>query len=61
MINYPPLMLLFPSEVDSFWPGLFAKALEGQNVASLISNIGSGAGAAPAAAAPAAAAPAGKT
>uniref|UniRef100_A0AC35TRY2 60S acidic ribosomal protein P1 n=1 Tax=Rhabditophanes sp. KR3021 TaxID=114890 RepID=A0AC35TRY2_9BILA len=43
--------------VEPFWPGLFAKALEGVNVADLISNIGSGAGSAgPAAAAPAAAA-----
>jgi large subunit ribosomal protein LP1 len=45
-------------EVEPFWPSLFAKALEGQNVGALIANIGSGAGAAPAAgaAAPAAAA-----
>ncbi|CAL1674994.1 unnamed protein product [Lasius platythorax] len=45
--------------VDSYWPGLFAKALEGVNVKELITNIGSGVGAAPAGAgAPAAAAPA---
>ncbi|EFN72683.1 60S acidic ribosomal protein P1 [Camponotus floridanus] len=45
--------------VDSYWPGLFAKALEGINVKELITNIGSGVGAAPAGAgAPAAAAPA---
>lgn len=49
-------------EVEPYWPGLFAKALEGVNPKDLITNIGSGvgsAGAAPAAAAgPAAAAPA---
>ncbi|XP_073822339.1 ribosomal protein LP1 [Musca autumnalis] len=38
-------------EVEPYWPGLFAKALEGVNVKDLITNIGSGAGAAPAAAA----------
>ena len=47
-------------EVEPFWPGLYAKALEGVDVKSLISNISSGVGsagaAAPAAAAPAAAA-----
>lgn len=32
--------------VDSYWPGLFAKALEGINVKELITNIGSGVGAA---------------
>ncbi|BFF95635.1 60S acidic ribosomal protein P1 [Drosophila madeirensis] len=44
-------------EVEPYWPGLFAKALEGVNVKDLITNIGSGVGAAPAggAAAPAAA------
>jgi len=47
-------------EVEPYWPGLFAKALEGLNVKELISNVGAGAGAAPAAAAPAAAAPAAK-
>ena len=36
-------------EVEPYWPGLFAKALEGINVKDLITNIGSGAGAAPAA------------
>ncbi|XP_063700041.1 large ribosomal subunit protein P1 [Culicoides brevitarsis] len=44
-------------DVEPYWPGLFAKALEGCNVKELITNIGSGVGAAaPAAAAPAAAA-----
>jgi large subunit ribosomal protein LP1 len=44
-------------EVEPYWPGLFAKALESCNVKELITNIGSGVGAAPAAtAAPAAAA-----
>jgi large subunit ribosomal protein LP1 len=44
-------------EVESYWPGLFAKALESVDVKTLITNVGSGAGAAPAAggAAPAAA------
>jgi 60s Acidic ribosomal protein len=37
-------------EVEPYWPGLFAKALEGVNVKELITNVGSGAGAAPAAA-----------
>jgi len=43
-------------EVEPYWPGLFAKALEGVDIKELITNIGSGAGAAPAAggAAPAA-------
>lgn len=43
-------------DVEPYWPGLFAKALEGVNVKDLITNIGSGVGAAPAggAAAPAA-------
>ncbi|XP_011706287.1 PREDICTED: 60S acidic ribosomal protein P1 [Wasmannia auropunctata] len=44
--------------VESYWPGLFAKSLEGINVKELITNIGSGVGAAPVGAAPAAAAPA---
>ena len=44
-------------DVESYWPGLFAKALEGVNVKELITNIGSGVGAAPAAGAPTAAAP----
>ncbi|KAJ8733793.1 hypothetical protein PYW07_014344 [Mythimna separata] len=44
-------------DVEPYWPGLFAKALEGINVRDLITNIGSGVGAAPSAgAAPAAAA-----
>ena len=39
--------------VEPFWPGLFAKALEGRNIGDLITNVGSApaAGAAPAAAA----------
>lgn len=43
-------------EVESYWPGLFAKALEGVDLKQLISNVGSGVGAAPAAAAAAPAA-----
>lgn len=45
-------------DIEPYWPGLFAKALEGINVKDLITNIGSGVGsggAAPAAAAGAAA------
>uniref|UniRef100_A0A0N4Z1U5 Large ribosomal subunit protein P1 n=1 Tax=Parastrongyloides trichosuri TaxID=131310 RepID=A0A0N4Z1U5_PARTI len=41
--------------VEPFWPGLFAKALTGVDVAGLISSIGSGAGSAGAAPAAAAA------
>nr|CAA72658.1 acidic ribosomal protein [Ceratitis capitata] len=33
-------------DVEPYWPGLFAKALEGINVKDLITNIGSGVGAA---------------
>merc|ERR1712200_272053 len=36
-------------EVEPYWPGLFAKALESCNIKDLITNIGSGVGAAPAA------------
>ncbi|XP_038208776.1 60S acidic ribosomal protein P1 [Zerene cesonia] len=36
-------------DVEPYWPGLFAKALEGVNVRDLITNIGSGVGSAPAA------------
>lgn len=32
--------------VEPYWPGLFAKALEGVNIKDLITNIGSGVGAA---------------
>ncbi|GLV39032.1 Ribosomal protein LP1 [Carabus blaptoides fortunei] len=46
-------------DIEPYWPGLFAKALEGVNIKDLITKIGSGVGAAPAGgAAPAAAAPA---
>jgi len=38
-------------DVEPYWPGLFAKALEGVKVKDLITNVGSGVGAAPAAAA----------
>ncbi|CAG7721306.1 unnamed protein product [Allacma fusca] len=43
-------------DVEPYWPGLFAKALEGVKVRDLITNVGSGVGAAPAGGAPAAAA-----
>merc|ERR1711976_843159 len=36
-------------EVEPFWPGLFAKCLESVTIKDLISNVGSGVGAAPAA------------
>ena len=39
------------NEVEPYWPGLFAKALEGQDIASLLTNVGSGAPAAGGAAA----------
>uniref|UniRef100_A0A1B6KCD2 Large ribosomal subunit protein P1 n=1 Tax=Graphocephala atropunctata TaxID=36148 RepID=A0A1B6KCD2_9HEMI len=35
-------------DVEPYWPGLFAKALEGVNPKELITNVGSGVGAAPA-------------
>jgi ribosomal protein L12E/L44/L45/RPP1/RPP2 len=35
-------------DVEPYWPGLFAKALEGISVKDLITRIGSGVGAAPA-------------
>ena len=44
------------NSVEPYWPGLFAKALKGKNIAELLANAGSGA--APAGA-PAAAAPGG--
>ena len=34
--------------MEPYWPGLFAKALEGVNVKDLITKIGSGVGSAPA-------------
>ena len=40
-------------DVEPYWPGLFAKALESVDVKALISNVGSGVGGAPAAASPA--------
>ena len=43
------------NEVEAYWPNLFAKALKGQDIEKLLSNIGS----APAAGPAAAAAPAG--
>merc|ERR1712105_452811 len=47
-------------KVEPYWPGLFAKALEGIDAKALITNVGSGAGSAPAAGGPAAAAAAEK-
>merc|ERR1712221_25122 len=34
--------------VEAFWPGLFAKALQGRNIGDLICNVGSAPAAAPA-------------
>ena len=46
--------------VEAYWPGLFAKALDGIDIKDLVSNVGSGAGSGPAAGgAPAAGAAAG--
>merc|ERR1719350_55488 len=45
--------------VESYWPGLFAKALKGQDITALLSNVGTGGGGAgPAAGAGAGAGPA---
>ena len=33
-------------DVEPYWPGLFAKSLEGLNPKDLITNVGSGVGAA---------------
>merc|ERR1712179_328416 len=43
-------------EVEPYWPGLFAKALESCDLKTLITTVGSGVGSAPAAGAPPAAA-----
>lgn len=43
-------------DVEPFWPGLFAKAVESMNLKDLVANVGAGTGSGPAA--PAAAAPA---
>ncbi len=39
------------NSVEVYWPGLFAKALEGQDIGKLLANVGSGAPAAGGAAA----------
>ena len=44
------------NEIEPYWPALFAKALKGQDVGALLTNIGSAAAAGPAAAAGGAAA-----
>ena len=38
------------NDIEPYWPALFAKALKGQDVGALLSNIGSAGGAGPAAA-----------
>ena len=30
--------------MEAYWPGLFAKALEGQDITKLLSNVGTGSG-----------------
>nr|ABK93793.1 unknown [Populus trichocarpa] len=40
-------------QIESYWPGLFAKLAEKRNIEDLIMNVGSGGGAAVAVAAPA--------
>lgn len=45
-------------DVEPYWPGLFAKALDGLDVKGLITNVGSGVGSGPAAPAAGKAAPA---
>ena len=47
-------------DFEPFWPGLFAKALESADIKKLITNVGSGVGAAPAAGAAAPAPAAGE-
>ena len=42
--------------VEGYWPGLFAKALKGQDITKLLANVGTAAAAGPAAAGGAAAA-----
>ena len=39
------------NSVEGYWPGLFAKALKGKNIADLLSNAGASSGPAPVAAA----------
>ena len=42
------------NEVEGYWPGLFCRALKGQDITSILSNVGSAGAAAPAGDAPAA-------
>ena len=35
--------------VEGYWPGLFAKALKGQDITALLANVGTGGGSGPAA------------
>ena len=37
------------NKVEPYWPGLFAKALEGQNIGDLLSNVGTAPAGGPAA------------
>ncbi len=46
--NIKKIISATANEVDSYWPGSFARALKGRNVGDLLANVGS---AAPAAAA----------
>lgn len=48
--NISALLKAADVNVESYWPGLFAKALETLNLKDLVSNVGAGAGSAAAAA-----------
>ena len=44
--NISKLITASGNEVESYWPGLFAKAISGVDLKDLLSNIGTGGGAA---------------
>jgi large subunit ribosomal protein LP1 len=54
--NITKLITASGNEVESYWPGLFAKAVSALNLKDLLSNVGTGGGAAAPAAGGAAAA-----
>merc|ERR1719221_1219390 len=43
--NLTTLIKAADVECDSYWPGLFAKALDGIDIKALVSNVGAGGGA----------------
>lgn len=55
--NLQTLLKAASVDVEPFWPGLFAKAVESISLKDLVSNVGAGAGAPAPAAGAAAAAP----